>query len=155
MPVVVAVIVPKPDQVDEVRAILLAAVPKVHEEAGVKLYSLHEAPGKFVFVEEWADDAARWVRTWTAGWRATRTSPFSSRFRPATRTWASCAPERASSPADDERARNGWFRRAVAHLSRRWFTWTSGAIRFDQGSPGRIRLTARDPPGHASLPRSG
>jgi len=58
MPVVVATLIPKPDQVDEVRAVLLKTIPEVHQEPGCKLYALHEAPGKFVFVEEWADDAA-------------------------------------------------------------------------------------------------
>ncbi|CAO5188941.1 hypothetical protein FAIPA1_60140 [Frankia sp. AiPs1] len=58
MPVVVATMVPRPDQVDEVRAILLAAIPQVHQEAGCLLYVPHEAPGRFVFVEEGADDAA-------------------------------------------------------------------------------------------------
>lgn len=58
MPVIVATFVPKPEKVDEVRAILVAAIPEVHKEPGCKLYSLHEGPGKFVFVEEWVDDAA-------------------------------------------------------------------------------------------------
>ncbi|WP_045878080.1 putative quinol monooxygenase [Pseudofrankia sp. DC12] len=58
MPVIVATMTPKPDQVDEVRAILVDLIPEMHQEPGCKLYSLHEAPGKFVFVEEWADDAA-------------------------------------------------------------------------------------------------
>ncbi|OHV34968.1 MULTISPECIES: putative quinol monooxygenase [Pseudofrankia] len=58
MPVIVASVVPKPEHVDEVRAALLAAVPEVHKEVGCKLYSVHEAPGKFYFIEEWADDAA-------------------------------------------------------------------------------------------------
>jgi quinol monooxygenase YgiN len=58
MPVIVATVTPKPEHTDEVRAILLAVVPKVHEEAGCKLYSVHEGSGKFWFIEDWADDAA-------------------------------------------------------------------------------------------------
>jgi quinol monooxygenase YgiN len=58
MPIIVASIVPKPERIDEVRAVLLAAVQQVHKEPGCKLYSAHEAPGKFFFIEEWADEAA-------------------------------------------------------------------------------------------------
>ncbi|MBX6389069.1 MAG: antibiotic biosynthesis monooxygenase [Frankia sp.] len=58
MPVIVATFSPKPEHVDEVREALLAAVPEVHKEPGCKLYAVHEAPGKFVFIEEWADDDA-------------------------------------------------------------------------------------------------
>ncbi|MBN1091508.1 antibiotic biosynthesis monooxygenase [Blastococcus sp. TML/M2B] len=53
--VVVATLTPKPDAVDAVREALLAAIPKVHEEPGCELYSLHEADGAFVMVEKWAD----------------------------------------------------------------------------------------------------
>ncbi len=56
--VVVATLTPKPDSVDAVREALLAAVPKVHEEPGFELYSLHEADGSFVMVEKWADAEA-------------------------------------------------------------------------------------------------
>jgi quinol monooxygenase YgiN len=31
------------------------AVEAVHQEPGCELYSLHEADGTFVFVEQWAD----------------------------------------------------------------------------------------------------
>ena len=40
--VVVATIVPLPDQVDAVREAILAAVPQVHGEPGCELYALHE-----------------------------------------------------------------------------------------------------------------
>lgn len=51
--VVVATIFPKADQVDAVRAAVLAAVPKVHAEPGCELYALHEGDGRFVMVERW------------------------------------------------------------------------------------------------------
>lgn len=53
--VVVATLTPRPDAIDAVREALQAAVPKVHEEPGCELYSLHEADGSFVMVEKWAD----------------------------------------------------------------------------------------------------
>jgi quinol monooxygenase YgiN len=56
--VVVATITPKPDQVDAVREALLAAVPKVHDEPGCELYSLHEGKGQFVMVERWESPEA-------------------------------------------------------------------------------------------------
>ena len=34
------------------------AIEAVHQEPGCDLYSLHEANGTFVFVEQWADDDA-------------------------------------------------------------------------------------------------
>jgi quinol monooxygenase YgiN len=58
VPVVIATVTPKPEHVDEVRAVLLAAAPEVHKEPGCKLYAVHEGKGQFVFVEEWADRAA-------------------------------------------------------------------------------------------------
>jgi quinol monooxygenase YgiN len=51
--VVVATLIPKAGQEDAVRAALLAAVPEVHAEPGCELYALHEADGRFVFVERW------------------------------------------------------------------------------------------------------
>jgi quinol monooxygenase YgiN len=58
--VVVATIIPKPDQVDAVREALLAAVPSVHAEPGCERYALHEGDGQFVMVERWeSTDALR------------------------------------------------------------------------------------------------
>jgi quinol monooxygenase YgiN len=56
--VVVATITPKADQVDAVRAAILAAVPKVHAEPGCELYALHEGVGSFVMVERWESPEA-------------------------------------------------------------------------------------------------
>jgi len=56
MPVtVVATMQVKPEAVDTVREILKRTVAGVHKEPGCDLYSLHEADGTFVFVEQWAD----------------------------------------------------------------------------------------------------
>ena len=57
--VVVASFTAKPESVDAVRASCKKAIEAVHDEPGCQLYSLHEANGTFVFVEQWADaDAA-------------------------------------------------------------------------------------------------
>jgi quinol monooxygenase YgiN len=56
--VVVATITPKPDQMDAVRAAILAAVPKVHDEPGCELYALHEGRDHFVMVERWESPEA-------------------------------------------------------------------------------------------------
>ncbi|MEW5811004.1 MAG: putative quinol monooxygenase [Actinomycetota bacterium] len=53
--VVVATMTAKPDSVDAVRAACTQAIEAVHQEPGCQLYSLHEADGTFVFVEQWAD----------------------------------------------------------------------------------------------------
>lgn len=53
--VVVATMTAKPESVDTVRAACTEAIAEVHEEPGCELYSLHEADGTFVFVEQWAD----------------------------------------------------------------------------------------------------
>lgn len=56
MPVVViATMTAKPESVDAVRAACKDAIAEVHGEPGCELYSLHEADGTFVFVEQWAD----------------------------------------------------------------------------------------------------
>ncbi len=56
MPVtVVATMTAKPDSVDAVRDACVTAIEAVHDEPGCELYSLHEADGTFVFVEQWAD----------------------------------------------------------------------------------------------------
>lgn len=53
--VVVATFTVKPESVEAVREICTNAVAQVHEEPGCQLYSLHEADGAFVFIEQWAD----------------------------------------------------------------------------------------------------
>jgi quinol monooxygenase YgiN len=53
--VVVATMTAKPESVDTVRGACKQAVEAVHQEPGCELYSLHEADGTFVFVEQWAD----------------------------------------------------------------------------------------------------
>ena len=59
MPVtVVATMTAKPESVDAVRDACTAAIEAVHGEPGCELYSLHEANGTFVFVEQWADEEA-------------------------------------------------------------------------------------------------
>ncbi|OMC11274.1 antibiotic biosynthesis monooxygenase [Mycolicibacter heraklionensis] len=56
--VVVATFAVKPESVETVREICTKAVAQVHEEPGCQLYSLHEADGSFVFIEQWADHEA-------------------------------------------------------------------------------------------------
>ena len=56
--VVVATMKAKPESVDTVRAACLQAIEAVHDEPGCQLYSLHEADGTFVFIEQWADAVA-------------------------------------------------------------------------------------------------
>jgi quinol monooxygenase YgiN len=56
--VVVATMTAKPESVDTVREICKRAIEAVHQEPGCELYSLHEADGTFVFVEQWADAEA-------------------------------------------------------------------------------------------------
>ena len=59
MPVtVVATMTAKPESVDTVRDACKQAIEEVHSEPGCELYSLHEANGTFVFVEQWADEDA-------------------------------------------------------------------------------------------------
>ena len=53
--VVVATMKAKPESVDAVREAGKKAVEAVHAEPGCELYSLHEADGTFIFVEQWAD----------------------------------------------------------------------------------------------------
>ncbi|MDR3664344.1 MAG: putative quinol monooxygenase [Mycobacterium sp.] len=53
--VVVATMKAKPESVDVVRSACTEAIEAVHNEPGCQLYSLHEADGTFVFVEQWAD----------------------------------------------------------------------------------------------------
>jgi quinol monooxygenase YgiN len=53
--VVVATLTAKPESVDAVRDACTRAIEAVHSEPGCELYSLHEADGTFIFVEQWAD----------------------------------------------------------------------------------------------------
>jgi quinol monooxygenase YgiN len=52
---VVATMKAKPESVDAVRDACKKALEAVHSEPGCDLYSVHEADGTFVFVEQWAD----------------------------------------------------------------------------------------------------
>ena len=56
--VVVATITPSDGHYDEVRQILLDAVPQVQEEDGCERYSLHEDGERFVMIEKWASAQA-------------------------------------------------------------------------------------------------
>ena len=56
--VVVATITPSDGHHDEVRQILLDAIPRVHEEDGCELYALHEDGERFVMIERWASAQA-------------------------------------------------------------------------------------------------
>jgi len=56
--VVVATMTAKPESVDAVRDACKTAIEEVHDEPGCQLYSLHEANGTFVVVEQWADEEA-------------------------------------------------------------------------------------------------
>ncbi len=55
MPVVVATITPKPDQMDAVETALKELIPAVHGEDGCERYALHRGKERFVFVERWRD----------------------------------------------------------------------------------------------------
>jgi quinol monooxygenase YgiN len=68
MPItVVATMKAKPESVDTVRDACRTALESVHTEPGCDLYSLHEADGTFVFVEQWADAEALKVHSTAAG----------------------------------------------------------------------------------------
>jgi quinol monooxygenase YgiN len=56
--VIVATIIPKPDQMDAVEEVLTRLIPEVHTEDGCELYALHKSKDSFVFVERWRDMAA-------------------------------------------------------------------------------------------------
>ncbi|MCV7228844.1 putative quinol monooxygenase [Mycolicibacterium komossense] len=53
--VVVATMKAKPESVEAVREACKRAIEAVHDEPGCQLYTLHQADGTFVFVEQWAD----------------------------------------------------------------------------------------------------
>ena len=55
MPVLVATIIPNPDQMDAVEAVLRDLIPAVHEEDGCERYALHRGRDRLVFVEKWRD----------------------------------------------------------------------------------------------------
>ena len=55
---VVATMTAKPESIDAVREACTTAIEAVHSEPGCELYSLHEAGGTFVFVEQWANEDA-------------------------------------------------------------------------------------------------
>ncbi|TQS42632.1 putative quinol monooxygenase [Cryptosporangium phraense] len=53
MPIIVATVLPKPEDRAAVREALLAAAPAVHQEKGCHLYAMHENDEKFVVIESW------------------------------------------------------------------------------------------------------
>ncbi|MDR0594842.1 MAG: antibiotic biosynthesis monooxygenase [Bifidobacteriaceae bacterium] len=52
--VVVATFFPREGLRDSVHAVIAAAQTDVYQEYGCLLYSLHEAPDRFVLIEKWA-----------------------------------------------------------------------------------------------------
>ncbi|MDR3107872.1 MAG: antibiotic biosynthesis monooxygenase [Bifidobacteriaceae bacterium] len=52
--VVVATFFPREGMRDSVHAVIKAAQTDVYQEPGCLLYSLHEAPDRFVLIEKWA-----------------------------------------------------------------------------------------------------
>jgi quinol monooxygenase YgiN len=56
--VVVATFFPREGMHDSVHAVIKAAQTDVYQEPGCLLYSLHEAPDRFVLIEKWASMAA-------------------------------------------------------------------------------------------------
>ncbi|MDR1634370.1 MAG: antibiotic biosynthesis monooxygenase [Bifidobacteriaceae bacterium] len=52
--VVVATFFPREGLHDSVHAVIKAAQTDVYQEPGCLLYSLHEAPDRFVLIEKWA-----------------------------------------------------------------------------------------------------
>ena len=57
--VIVASFTPKPGRRDALREVFLAAVPKVHAEAGCERYAIQEDEEGFVFLERWESEEAR------------------------------------------------------------------------------------------------
>ena len=56
--ITLAILEPRPDEVEAVGEALAAAVRAAHAEQGCELYALHrtsEGPTRFVMVEQWAD----------------------------------------------------------------------------------------------------
>ncbi|HCS58734.1 MAG TPA: antibiotic biosynthesis monooxygenase, partial [Gordonia polyisoprenivorans] len=53
--IVVATISPQPGKEEEVRAAILTAIDKVHQEPGCELYALHQSAtgNEFVMIEKW------------------------------------------------------------------------------------------------------
>jgi quinol monooxygenase YgiN len=58
MPVLVAIVTPKPGKLDEVAALFASIIPEVHGEPGCELYALHRNADKLVMIEKWTDGAA-------------------------------------------------------------------------------------------------
>lgn len=55
MPVLVAIVSPKPGKIDEAADAFSAIIPAVHDEPGCELYALHRNADKLVMIEKWAD----------------------------------------------------------------------------------------------------
>ena len=58
MPVLVAIITPKPGKLDEAAELFTRVIPMVHDEPGCELYSLHRNADKLVMIEKWTDEDA-------------------------------------------------------------------------------------------------
>jgi quinol monooxygenase YgiN len=58
MPVLVAIVTPKPGKIDEAAEVMASVIPEVHGEAGCELYALHRNADKLVMIEKWADAEA-------------------------------------------------------------------------------------------------
>jgi quinol monooxygenase YgiN len=64
--VVTAEFMPREGCLEELRQALSAAIPAVHEEAGCRLYAIHDAPdGRIVMIEKW--DSAELLDAHAAG----------------------------------------------------------------------------------------
>lgn len=58
MPVIVAIVTPKPDQIDAAAAVFTELIPQVHDEDGCERYALHRSKDKLVMIEKWASGEA-------------------------------------------------------------------------------------------------
>lgn len=58
MPVIVAIITPKPDQMDAAAEVFTEVIPQVHDEPGCALYALHRSKDKLVMIEKWESSEA-------------------------------------------------------------------------------------------------
>lgn len=53
--IVIATFTPLPEHYDEVKRVLMGAIPDVHLEEGCELYALHEeVEGRLVMIEKWS-----------------------------------------------------------------------------------------------------
>jgi len=53
--IVTATFIPYPEHYEEVKRVLMDAIPDVHREEGCELYALHEeVEGRLVMIEKWS-----------------------------------------------------------------------------------------------------